>query len=62
MNDTAGFFGHFSTITAKFIAACNNAGIALKSDLNTPDGTLGVAKVGRSPRPQAQVIDGLPTA
>ncbi|KAJ6590599.1 alcohol oxidase [Mycena vulgaris] len=40
-----GFFGHFSNITAKFIAACKNAGIALRSDLNTPDGTLGVAKV-----------------
>ncbi|KAF7362514.1 GMC oxidoreductase 9 [Mycena venus] len=40
-----GFFGHFSSITTKFITACQNAGMALKSDLNTPDGTLGVAKV-----------------
>ncbi|KAJ7453616.1 GMC oxidoreductase [Mycena galericulata] len=39
-----GFFGHFSTITSKFIAACQNAGITPKSDLNTPEGTLGVAK------------------
>ncbi|KAF8198299.1 alcohol oxidase [Mycena galopus ATCC 62051] len=40
-----GFFGHFSSITTRFIAACRKIGIAFKSDLNTPDGTLGVAKV-----------------
>ena len=40
-----GFFGNFSPITRRFLDACENIGLPRELDLNTPKGTLGVAKV-----------------
>jgi len=40
-----GFFGHHSTITKKFIEACENLGIPRIPDLNTAKGSKGVAKL-----------------
>ena len=39
-----GFFGNFSPITRRFLDACENIGLSREHDLNTPKGTLGVAK------------------
>ncbi|KAI0067248.1 alcohol oxidase [Artomyces pyxidatus] len=40
-----GFFGYHSDITQRFIEACEQTGIKRSPDLNTPQGTLGVAKL-----------------
>ena len=42
---TVGFHGNHSTTAQRFIDACTRVGIPLRADLNTPRGTLGVAKV-----------------
>jgi choline dehydrogenase len=42
---TVGFHGNHSLAAQRFIEACTRAGIPLSVDLNTPRGTLGVAKV-----------------
>jgi hypothetical protein len=44
---TVGFYGNHSFAAQRFIDACSRVGIPLRSDLNTPQGTLGVAKVSR---------------
>jgi len=41
----AGYFGHYSYITQRFIRACEAVGIPASSDVNTSKGTLGVTKV-----------------
>jgi len=40
-----GFHDNYSVITQRFIEACTRVGIPLRADLNTPRGTVGVAKV-----------------
>ncbi len=40
-----GFHDNYSSITQRFIEACTRVGIPPRADLNTPRGTVGVAKV-----------------
>jgi len=40
-----GFHDNYSPITQRFIEACARVGIPPRADLNTPRGTVGVAKV-----------------
>lgn len=40
-----GFHDNFSPITQRFIETCTRVGIPPRADLNTPRGTVGVAKV-----------------
>ena len=42
---SAGYFGHNSYITQRFIRACEALGISSSPDINTSKGTLGVTKV-----------------
>jgi hypothetical protein len=44
-----GFHGNHSLVSQRFIDACSRVGIPLRADLNTPYGTIGVAKVSRFP-------------